>query len=43
MKKLQFSFNSEAFENPVLQNHYANVEAMALDREAPEEITDYTG
>lgn len=42
LKKLQFAFRSESFENPVLQQHYANVEAMALDRDSPEEITDFT-
>ena len=43
IKKLQFKFSSENFENPVLQTHYRNLEALALDREAPDEITDYTG
>ena len=42
VKKLQFTFRPESFENPALQKHYANVEAMALDRDEPEEITDYT-
>ena len=42
IKKLAFNFNSENFENPRLQHHYANVEAMALDRDAPEEVIDYT-
>ena len=42
IKKLQFSFSSESFENPVLQNHYAAVEAIALDRDEKEEVTDYT-
>lgn len=42
IKKLQFAFRSESFENPVLQQHYANVEAMALDRETVEEISDFT-
>lgn len=42
LKKLQFAFRSESFENPVLQQHYANVEAMALDRDSPEEVTDFT-
>lgn len=43
VKKLQFTFSSESFENPVLQQHWRNIEALALDRDAPEEITDYTG
>lgn len=42
LKKLQFAFRSESFENPLLQQHYANVEAMALDRDSPEEVTDFT-
>lgn len=40
VKKLRFRYSSEAFENPVLQKHYANVEAMALDRDQPEDIDD---
>ena len=43
VKKLQFNFRSENFENPVLQTHYRNLEALALDRDKPEEITDLTG
>ena len=42
IRKLQFTFSPEAFENPALQTHYAAIEALALDRDAPEEITDYT-
>jgi len=42
IKKLQFAFHSEAFENPVLQTHYANVEAMALDRDDVDAPTDFT-
>ncbi|KAL5006717.1 hypothetical protein ScPMuIL_015523 [Solemya velum] len=42
IKKLQFPFTSESFENPVLQNYWRNVEALALDRDAPEEMNDYT-
>ncbi len=37
-----FPYSADTFENPSLQTHYANVEAMALDRDDPEEITDYT-
>ena len=43
VKKLQFVFSSENFENPALQRYYANVEAMALDTDQPEEVEDYTG
>ena len=42
VKKLKFTFVTDSFENPALQTHYANVEAMALDRDAPEDITDFT-
>ncbi|KAH3887422.1 hypothetical protein DPMN_011439 [Dreissena polymorpha] len=42
LKKLQFTYTSESFENPVLQKHWRNIEALALDRDAPEEMTDYT-
>ncbi|ESO97963.1 hypothetical protein LOTGIDRAFT_182021 [Lottia gigantea] len=42
IKKLQFKFNSESFENPVLQNHWRNIEALALDRDEADEMTDYT-
>lgn len=42
IKKLQFTYSSESFENPVLQKHWRNIEALALDRDAPEEMTDYT-
>ena len=41
IRKLQFTFKSDSFENPALQKHYANVEAMALDRDAPEDIEDF--
>ena len=33
---------SDAFENPVLQQHYRNLEALALDLMAPEHIEDLT-
>jgi hypothetical protein len=42
IKKLQFAFRSENFENPALQKHYASVEAMALDRDNIDEPTDFT-
>ncbi|KAG8183234.1 hypothetical protein JTE90_014409 [Oedothorax gibbosus] len=42
IKKLQFAFHPESFENPVLQKHWRNIEALALNRDAPEEIIDYT-
>ncbi|KAK3593948.1 hypothetical protein CHS0354_040681 [Potamilus streckersoni] len=42
IRKLQFSFSSENFENPVLQKYWRNIEALALDRDIPEEMIDYT-
>ena len=42
IKKLTFNFQSEAFENPVLQKHYRNLEAIALEHENEEEVTDLT-
>ncbi|XP_017289088.1 X-ray repair cross-complementing protein 6 [Kryptolebias marmoratus] len=38
--KLRFKYKSDAFENPVLQQHYRNLEALALDMMAPEDIED---
>ncbi|XP_076856509.1 X-ray repair cross-complementing protein 6 isoform X2 [Brachyhypopomus gauderio] len=40
--KLRFRYRSDAFENPVLQQHYRNLEALALDLLAPEAIEDFT-
>ncbi|KAI5623223.1 X-ray repair cross-complementing protein 6 [Silurus asotus] len=40
--KLRFKYRSDAFENPVLQQHYRNLEALALDLMAPEAIEDFT-
>ncbi|KAK2146027.1 hypothetical protein LSH36_639g02004 [Paralvinella palmiformis] len=43
IRKLTFKkFSCDSFENPSLQTHYVNVEAIALDRDQVEEITDYT-
>ncbi|XP_047465882.1 X-ray repair cross-complementing protein 6 [Mugil cephalus] len=38
--KLRFKYRSDAFENPVIQQHYRNLEALALDMTAPEEMED---
>lgn len=38
--KLRFKYRSDAFENPVIQRHYRNLEALALDMMAPEETED---
>ncbi|XP_023849095.1 X-ray repair cross-complementing protein 5 [Salvelinus sp. IW2-2015] len=40
--KLRFKYRSGAFENPVLQQHYRNLEALALDLLVPEHIEDHT-
>ncbi|XP_050980973.1 X-ray repair cross-complementing protein 6 isoform X2 [Labeo rohita] len=40
--KLRFKYRSDSFENPVLQQHYRNLEALALDMLAPEPIEDLT-
>ncbi|XP_061181426.1 X-ray repair cross-complementing protein 5-like [Saccostrea echinata] len=42
IKKMKFTFNSENFENPSLQKYWRNIEALALDRAAPEEVEDFT-
>ncbi|XP_067344401.1 X-ray repair cross-complementing protein 6 isoform X2 [Channa argus] len=40
VSKLRFKYRSDAFENPVIQQHYRNLEALALDMMAPEETED---
>ncbi|XP_061160457.1 X-ray repair cross-complementing protein 6 isoform X2 [Syngnathus typhle] len=40
VRKMRFKYRSEAFENPVIQQHYRNLEALALDMTAPEDIED---
>ncbi|XP_051524141.1 X-ray repair cross-complementing protein 5-like [Myxocyprinus asiaticus] len=40
--KLCFKYKSDAYENPILQQHYRNLEALALDMLAPEPIEDFT-
>ncbi|CAM9649276.1 X-ray repair cross-complementing protein 6 [Lampetra fluviatilis] len=42
VERLKFTYRSESFENPSVQQHYRNLEAMALDLEMPEAIVDYT-
>ncbi|RDD40807.1 X-ray repair cross-complementing protein 5 [Trichoplax sp. H2] len=42
VKSLTFQYNPDKFENPALQKHYSNLEALALDRDVPEEFIDYT-
>jgi len=41
VKSLRIAFDSRNFENPALQKHYSNLQALALDRQNPEEIEDY--
>ncbi|KTF81372.1 hypothetical protein cypCar_00011625 [Cyprinus carpio] len=40
--KLRFKYKSDSFENPVLQQHYRNLEALALNMLEPEPIEDLT-
>ncbi|KAI1886705.1 hypothetical protein AGOR_G00198540 [Albula goreensis] len=42
VSKLRFKYRSDAFENPVLQQHFRNLEALALDLTEPEPIEDLT-
>ncbi|EDO49291.1 predicted protein [Nematostella vectensis] len=42
IRKLHFTFDSTSFENPTLQKHFNSLEALALDRDAPEEVNDLT-
>ncbi|KAJ3607484.1 hypothetical protein NHX12_024535 [Muraenolepis orangiensis] len=39
--KLRFKYKSDSFENPALQQHYRNLEALALDMMAPENTEDF--
>ncbi|XP_008495455.1 X-ray repair cross-complementing protein 6 [Calypte anna] len=42
IKKLQFKYRPDSFENPVLQQHFRNLEALALDMLEPEQAEDLT-
>ncbi|CAH2312239.1 X-ray repair cross-complementing 6 [Pelobates cultripes] len=42
VQKMRFKYRSDAFENPVLQQHFRNLEALALDMMEPEPIEDLT-
>eukprot|EP00117_Sycon_ciliatum_P030500 scpid60044/ scgid24025/ X-ray repair cross-complementing protein 5; 5&apos; ATP-dependent DNA helicase 2 subunit 1; ATP-dependent DNA helicase II 70 kDa subunit; DNA repair protein XRCC6; Ku autoantigen protein p70 homolog len=42
IKKLSFKYQPENFENPGLQKHFKVLEALALERDAPEDIADLT-
>ena len=43
VKKLRFKYAPERIENPKLQKHWINIEAIALNRPQPDEFVDYTG
>ncbi|KAG8517881.1 X-ray repair cross-complementing protein 6 [Galemys pyrenaicus] len=42
VQKLRFKYRSDSFENPVLQQHFRNLEALALDLMEPEQAEDLT-
>uniref|UniRef100_A0A8C2P712 5'-deoxyribose-5-phosphate lyase Ku70 n=1 Tax=Capra hircus TaxID=9925 RepID=A0A8C2P712_CAPHI len=42
VQKLRFKYRSDSFENPVLQQHFRNMEALALDLMEPEQTVDLT-
>lgn len=42
VQKLRFKYRSDSFENPVLQQHFRNMEALALDLMEPEQAVDLT-
>ncbi|CAL8309862.1 unnamed protein product [Boreogadus saida] len=41
VSKIRFKYKSDSFENPVIQQHFRNLEALALDMMAPENIEDF--
>ncbi|XP_067998664.1 X-ray repair cross-complementing protein 6 isoform X2 [Melanerpes formicivorus] len=42
IQKLRFKYRTDGFENPVLQQHFRNLEALALDMMEPEQAEDLT-
>ncbi|XP_060705226.1 X-ray repair cross-complementing protein 6 [Hemiscyllium ocellatum] len=42
VQKLRFKYRPESFENPIIQKHFRNLEALALDLKEPEEMEDLT-
>ncbi|EHB08570.1 ATP-dependent DNA helicase 2 subunit 1 [Heterocephalus glaber] len=42
VQKLHFKYRSDSFENPVLQQNFRNLEALALDLMEPEQAVDLT-
>lgn len=41
IKNLKFTFSPDKFENPDIQEHWRNIEALALERTEREEFVDY--
>ena len=41
VKTLRINFDSNQFENPLLQRHYSALQALALDKDQLEETPDY--
>ena len=42
IRRLKFSYDPENIDNPVIQTHYKNLEAMALEKADIEPIQDHT-
>ncbi|NXO00960.1 XRCC6 protein, partial [Rhinopomastus cyanomelas] len=42
VQKLRFKYRTDGFENPVLQQHFRNLEALALEKMEPEVAEDLT-
>ncbi|XP_076351322.1 inverted repeat-binding protein isoform X1 [Tachypleus tridentatus] len=42
IKKLKFRYHPENFDNPAIQKHWRNIEALALDRDKPDDMEDHT-
>nr|CAB3267806.1 X-ray repair cross-complementing protein 5 [Phallusia mammillata] len=42
IKRLRFTYDPDNFDNPALQTHYKNLEAMALEKDEPDPIEDHT-
>lgn len=42
VQKLCFKYRSDSFENPVLRQHFRNLEALALNLTEPEQAVDLT-
>lgn len=43
IRKLCFRYSHRTLENPKLQTHWSNIEALALEYEKPREVNDDTG